>query len=296
LTTTPTADEFLALVRRIVADRVTKLVRELADFDAGQIMPGKMLRSRLAARLIERGSGAEDPSIVADICAAVELAHTASLCHDDVIDSAEVRRGMPSLWCITGASGAVLVGDLLLCEAMGLMVHTESGKHLPGFLDKLRQVVVAEARGELLRGTPSDEATCLDLARGKTGPLFAFAAGGCGGGDEELAAALQEAGYCIGTAYQLADDLLDRIGDEDTAGKTLGTDALRGKFTLAGDGEDNIAALCRAIQDLLESATGCLARWEAAVDAVRCYIAEDIHPLLQRLLDRKLIVWEDSLT
>jgi len=296
LNTTPTADEFLAIVRRIIEDRVTRLARELTDFDTGQIMPGKMLRTRLAARLIERGAGAEDPSIAANICAAVELAHTASLCHDDVIDNAEVRRGMPSLWCITGASGAVLVGDLLLCEAMDLILHTESGKHLSGFLDKLRQVVVAEARGELLRGTALDEAACLKVAREKTGPLFAFAAGGCGGRDEELATALEEAGYCIGTAYQLADDLLDRIGDEDTAGKTLGTDALRGKFTLAGDGEESIITLCQAVQDLLESATRCLERWEAAAGAVRRYLSEDIHPLLQRLLDRELIVWENSLT
>jgi len=294
--TLPTADEFLAATCDIVTARIRTLASDLVDLDVSQIMPGKMLRTRLAAKLIQRGLGAEDWSIPAKISAAVELAHTASLCHDDVIDSAEVRRGMPSLWCITGASGAVLVGDLLLCEAMDLMVHAERGKHLPGFLEKLRQVVLAEARGELLRGSTPDRAACLELARGKTGPLFAFAAAGCGGDDGELRAALEEAGYCIGTAYQLADDLLDRIGDEDTAGKTLGTDELRGKFTLACDGEDNMIALCGEVQDLLESAMKCVQRWEAARDAVRCYLTEDIHPLLQRLLDRELIVWENSLT
>ena len=152
----------------------------------------------------------------------------------------------------------------------------------------------AEAKGELmLRGTILDEPTCLDMARGKTGPLFAFVAGVCGRKDRDLADALEESGYLIGTAYQLADDLLDCIGNEDIAGKTLGTDQRRGKFTLADDDRD---VLYRQIHTLFESAVRQLAEWTHAEDAIRRYLVEDIQPLFQQLFNQDLIAWEDSLT
>ena len=293
----PTADEFLASVQEIIVARVGKLASSLVDLDVSRMIPGKMLRSRLAGRLVEGGLGGGDWSDAAQLSAAIELAHTASLCHDDVIDNAEVRRGLPSLWCVTGASGAVLIGDLLLCEAIELVMDTDGGRCLTEFLAKLKEVITAEAKAELmLRGTILDEPTCLDLARGKTGPLFAFVAGICGREDRDLAAALEETGYLIGTAYQLADDLLDRIGDEDRAGKTLGTDQRRGKFTLARDGRDAQDVLHREVHRLCESAVHRLAGRAQAEDAIRRYLVEDIQPLFQQLLNQDLIAWEDSLT
>ena len=290
----PTADEFLANVQGIVVSRVGKLVSSLVDLDASQMMPGKMLRSRLAARLVEGGLGRGNWSDVARLSAAIELAHTASLCHDDVIDNAGIRRGLPALWCVTGASGAVLIGDILLCEAIELVVATDGGRCLTEFLTKLKEVITAEAKGELmLRGMILDEPTCLDLARGKTGPLFAFVAGLCGREDRNLAAALGEAGYLIGTAYQLADDLLDRIGDEGRAGKTLGTDQRRGKFTLAHDDQNAHDVLHREVHRLCESAVCGLAGWDQAEDAIRRYLVEDIQPLFQQLLNQDLIAWEN---
>jgi len=293
----PTADEFLASVQEIIVTRVSKLASSLIDLDVSQMMPGKMLRARLAGRLVEGSLGADDWSDAAQLSAAIELAHTASLCHDDVIDNAEVRRGLPSLWCVTGASGAVLIGDILLCEAIELVMETDGGRCLTGFLAKLKEVITAETKGELmLRGTILDEPTCLDLARGKTGPLFAFVAGICARDDRDLEATLEEAGYLIGTAYQLADDLLDRIGDEDLAGKTLGTDQSRGKFTLARDNKDEQEVLHSKIHHLCESAVRKLAGWARAEDAIRRYLVEDIQPLFQQVLNQDLIAWEDSLT
>ncbi|MBL7218585.1 MAG: polyprenyl synthetase family protein [Phycisphaerae bacterium] len=290
----PTADEFLACVHEIIVTRVGKLASSLIDLDVSRMMPGKMLRSRLAGRLIEGIPGADDWSDAAQLSAAIELAHTASLCHDDVIDNAEVRRGLPSLWRVTGASGAVLIGDILLCEAIELVMGTDGGRYLTKFLAKLKEVITAEAKGELmLRGTILDESTCLELARGKTGPLFAFVAGVCGREDRDLEMALEEAGYLIGTAYQLADDLLDRIGDENIAGKTLGTDQRRGKFTLAREERD---VLHSKVHRLCESAVHQLAGWAQAEDAISRYLVEDIQPLFQQLLNQDLIVWEDSLT
>lgn len=289
--TAPSTDEFLKLVHDTIVTRVTNLAANFIDLDASQLMPGKMLRSRLAARLVQGGSGGDNWSDIAQLSAAIELAHTASLCHDDVIDNADVRRGLPSLWKITGASGAVLIGDILLCEAMELVIETDSGKNLTAFLARLKEVITAEAKAELLRGEVLDEATCMEMARGKTGPLFAFVAGVCGRDDPALTAALTESGYLIGTAYQLADDLLDCIGDEDSAGKTLGTDQQRGKFTLAGDERDKLPG---EVNRLCESAKRILSGYPQAENAVANYLAEDIQPVFRQLLDQDIIARQDS--
>ncbi len=197
-----------------------------------QLLPGKMLRTRMAARLSTRLTVPVET--LQHVCAAVELTHTASLCHDDVIDNALVRRGQPALWRASSRSGAVLLGDLLLCEAMGLLTGTDGGRLVRPFLAKLRETCAAEAEQELrLRGREVGRDVCLRIARGKTGPLFAFVGLAAGGADAALSAALEEAGYRVGTAYQLADDLLDVEGCEEAAGKTLGTDVARRKFTLA---------------------------------------------------------------
>jgi geranylgeranyl pyrophosphate synthase len=293
----PTTDKFLARVQEITVARVENLASNLVDLDVSQMMPGKMLRSRLAGRLVESGLCGENWGDAAQLSAAIELSHTASLCHDDVIDNADVRRGLPSLWRTTSPSGAVLIGDMLLCEAIELVMDADGGRYLTEFLARLKEVITAEAQGELmLRGTILDEATCLDLARGKTGPLFAFVAAVCGQDDQDLATALGESGYLIGTAYQLADDLLDRIGNEDHAGKTLGTDQRRGKFTLACNDQNERDFLHRQVRRLCESAVQNLSRWDKAEEAISRYLTEDIQPLLQQLLNQDPIIWEDSLT
>ena len=227
------SDSLVARVRKLIADRVAALpLPGLNPAAISQLLPGKMLRTRLAARLAAGETRAADPQTLPIVCAATEMAHTASLCHDDVIDGGLIRRRQPALWRTTSPSGAVLIGDLLLCEAMDLLLDTEGGRHVAPFVAKIREVCAAEAEQELLfRGQQPEVETCLRLARGKTGALFAFVAGVCGGDDEPLASALEEAGYKLGTAYQLADDLLDVIGSEELTGKTLGTDARREKRT-----------------------------------------------------------------
>jgi heptaprenyl diphosphate synthase len=294
--TSTTIDDFLASVHDTIVARIDKLASSLVDVDVSQMMPGKMLRSRLAGRLVQQGLCPADWSDAAKLSAAIELAHTASLCHDDVIDNADTRRGLPAMWRVTSPTAAVLIGDLLLCEAMELVMETAQGEHLTEFLAKLKEVITAEAKGEMLRGSILDKPTCLEMARGKTGPLFAFVAAVCGGKDQAMSNALGEAGYLIGTAYQLADDLLDRIGDETSAGKTLGTDQQRGKFTLACDTPEAQDQLRRDIHDLCESAAGLLAQWPQAEQACRTYLMQDIQPIFGKLLKQDLIVWADSLT
>jgi heptaprenyl diphosphate synthase len=235
--------------------------------------------------LWEAGATAVDADLLHAACTATELTHTASLCHDDVVDNALFRRSMPTLWQSAGPAGAILVGDLLLFEAADLMMGLGNEDLLRAFVDKGREVVAAEAEHELCwRGKQPDEATSLRLARGKTGALFAFPAQCCGGDDEALSAGLAEAGYCIGTAYQLADDLLDVVGDDSDAGKTLGTDQQREKFTLPQNGESGVQKAAQQIRQLCLSADKQLADFPAAAGGVRAFLLNDFQPVLNRQL------------
>ncbi len=258
-----------------------------------QLLPGKMLRTRLAARL--HGRLSVPAETLQRVCAAVELTHTASLCHDDVIDNAVVRRGLPALWRVSSRSGAVLLGDLLLCEAMNILIDTEEGRLVRPFLVKLRETCAAEAEQELrLRGSQVERAECLRIARGKTGPLFAFVGLAAGGKDAALSAALEEAGYRIGTAYQLADDLLDVEGREEEAGKTLGTDVARLKFTLAQAPEDGRNATREMVAELCAGALQTARPWLGARRALAEFLRLDVQPVLHAC-DNSLHVQVDPL-
>jgi len=283
------SDDCLSLienVRSLVVKGIEGLKLEAVDDDSvRQLLPGKMLRTRLAARLMATRAVAAEAAT--RLCAATEMAHTASLCHDDVIDNALIRRGLPTLWSVSSTSAAVLVGDLLLCEAMRLVLDTDGGRHVGRFVQSLREVCRAEAEQELLwRGRTADVATCLRLARGKTGPLFAFAASICAEPGSALALALAEAGYRIGAAYQLADDLVDINGDEAAVGKTLGTDAARGKVTLAQLDDGRTKVLIEQVSELCCSALALVTRWPEAQAAVATFLAKDLQPVLDRHLNQ----------
>ena len=246
-------------------------------------MPGKMLRTRLAGRLCAGGWSSVNPATVQAACAATEMVHTASLCHDDVVDNSMIRRSLPTVWRTSSPSGAILIGDLLLCEAMDLLISTENGRYLTSFMGRLTEVVRAEIEQELVwRGRVADAETCLRLARGKTGPLFGFVAGVCGGGDEALCGLLEEAGYRIGTAYQIADDLLDILGTESSVGKTLGTDSVRGKLTLPqlDDGGGRVAR--ENIGDLCTSAVELLKEFPKVQEGLMEFLLHDFRPVLDR--------------
>lgn len=283
-----TIEKFISTVRSLVNDRTAKALSGAHgnNVDATLLMPGKMLRSRLAGRLFVGSSLSVNCASLQAMCAATELIHTASLCHDDVVDNSMIRRLAPTLWRTTSPSGAILIGDLLLCQAMDLIIGTEGGRYVVGFMTKVQEVIEAEAEQELIwRGREVNEQTCLRLARSKTGPLFAFVAEVCGGDDQELAGALAEAGYRIGTAYQLADDLLDLIGQEDAAGKTLGTDLSRGKYTLPQGGmgitREHVADLCLGALEALRA-------WPELRNCFGEFIVCDIQPLLKEQLDVSL--------
>ncbi len=160
--------------------------------------------------------------------AAVELAHVATLVHDDLIDGAELRRGRSSVWHEHGARAARAGGDYLFARAFGELA--ESGD-LDG-VEILARACLAIARGEAMQkmqahnpDTPIE--AYLDRIGLKTGKLFEAA---CllGSRDERLGAF----GFALGIAFQIADDILDCVGDTIETGKIPGADVREGVPTL----------------------------------------------------------------
>ncbi|MGL4942696.1 MAG: polyprenyl synthetase family protein [Thermoguttaceae bacterium] len=168
--------------------------------------------------------------------AAVELIHTATLIHDDIIDGASVRRHLATMNSRWDAATGVLAGDLLLSEAMRLVTsHNDIAAYR-----MLAESLHVTCRGELRqRGTSGN----IDLTRDtyfsiigeKTAALMASCCqlgSHLAGASEQIASLLYDFGFKLGLAFQIADDVLDISGNESQTGKTLGTDLSQRKMTL----------------------------------------------------------------
>lgn len=171
-----------------------------------------------------------------ELASVVEFLHTATLLHDDVVDSADLRRGNRSANSVWGNEASVLVGDFLFAKSFSVMVDSGSLKILKLFSDTTTQL----AEGEILQllntcDLEVDEQRYLQVVRDKTAILIAAACqvgGVLGAVDEQKELALREFGLEIGTAFQLMDDALDYVADEADFGKERGHDLYEGKMTL----------------------------------------------------------------
>ena len=240
------------------------------------VTPGKMLRSHLALALASEDNALRQQAIYA--AAATELIHTATLFHDDVIDGASVRRKQASLWKAIGPNGAILLGDLFYSSAMEMLLQNSKHRISLSFASTIRELCEVELEHELfIENDKADFETAIHLARGKTGTLFALAAESCADESEEQQAAYREAGYLIGAAYQLADDLMDESGNEEEIGKTLGTDRARNKFTLVQEGwtkDDIIDCVSRLCTDAISN----LEPWPEQKTRLEQYIVQHLLP------------------
>lgn len=282
----PEIDGLVDEVRRIVGDslRQTSLYSHVERFGA-TAGGGKMIRARLLLRI---GTVAGVPrAVLCRAAASVEMLHAASLLHDDIVDGGIQRRGEPALWVSEGTRAAVLLGDLMVSLAVEGILQCQPS-HLPILIGTLREMCDAEAEQEFdgtgLVGNSTWE-KCVGIARRKTGSLFGFAAACAGGSQPRLVETLRGAGYALGTAYQLADDLLDTCTDPMLADKSLGTDAITGKLTAATafSGED-IDPMTQ-ISDLLRESEDVLAPWPEIQDAWRGYVHEVVGPLVARFAE-----------
>ncbi|MCF7864426.1 MAG: polyprenyl synthetase family protein [Kiritimatiellales bacterium] len=221
---------------------------------------GKMLRAQLTLHL---GSvnGIDEKTCIHS-AAAVEIIHGASLLHDDVIDGGVLRRSAPTFWKKHGTNGAILLGDLLVFKGLHLLIQVDRTDLLQELIAMCTLVCRSEVEQELiLRGSPGTWAECEKIARAKTGSLFAFAAAAAATDAPGQLDALREAGFILGTAYQLVDDILDISGNEEVSGKTLGKDQERGKTTAITATKNAPKNPIAYVDLLLDSSSAQLAAW-----------------------------------
>src|SRR6476659_10524299 len=183
---------------------------------------------RLRPMLVLLCAGPEGDGAAVRAAAAIELVHMATLVHDDVLDDAPLRRGLPTVAATSGRERAVPTGDLLFSRAFALLADAGDSRSVALLAD----ASVALARGELAQRHDAfdlglDEERYLFRCRLKTARLFECA---CllGRPDESL----REFGAEIGLAFQLLDDVLDVSGPPERTGKARGTDLLDGTVTL----------------------------------------------------------------
>ncbi len=171
-----------------------------------------------------------------EVSAVVEMIHVATLLHDDVMDEGQMRRGVPTINRMWGNESAVLLGDFVLSQVFRMVADLD-----PPVARIIGDTAVRVCEGELRQVAQKQnwqltEAAYLSIITEKSAAFFS----GCcrlgallSGADEPQIEAMARYGLCAGIAFQIADDLLDVVGDEDRAGKTVENDLSRSKLTLA---------------------------------------------------------------
>jgi octaprenyl-diphosphate synthase len=227
----PDMERVNALIVSRTGSRVT-MIPEVANhlISSGGKRVRPMLTIATAALSGYQGSGH------VNLAAAVEFMHTATLLHDDVVDTSDMRRGRVAARLMWGNEASVLVGDFLLGQAFRMMVEVGSLRAL----DILSSAAVVIAEGEVMqlsaaKNTETNEDEYLAVIRGKTAELFAAA---CEVGPviaerpKAEQAACRSYGMNLGIAFQLIDDALDYGGTAASLGKNVGDDFREGKVTL----------------------------------------------------------------
>jgi len=194
---------------------------------------GKRIRPTLNL-LVGNMLGAPEEKLIT-LGASVELLHTATLVHDDLIDGALLRRGMPTLNARWSPAATVLTGDFLFARAAKLAAETDYLPLMKLFSETLAIIVNGEltqmfsARGVIERDN------YYKRIYAKTASLFemsALAATMLATEDESMRASMKTYGYEVGMAFQIVDDILDFTGEQSTVGKPIGSDLLNGLVTL----------------------------------------------------------------
>jgi octaprenyl-diphosphate synthase len=230
----------------LVHDDLQKVEREIARESTASVAAvtnigrylqssgGKRLRPMLLLLTAKLMGKTDDLAV--RLAAIVEMIHTATLVHDDVIDVAETRRGKPSTNIIWGNHTCVLAGDWLYMQAFQVALRLRSFQ----FLDILIALTQLMVEGELIQlerigRIDITQAEYEELVDRKTASLFSACArlgALAGGADETAESRLAEYGWHLGMAFQLVDDVLDFTSREAVLGKPVGNDLREGKVTL----------------------------------------------------------------
>lgn len=233
---------------------------------------GKMMRPAIA--LMGGRLGDYDLGKLVPLAASVELLHTATLVHDDVIDEAETRRGQQTPNALFGNAASVMLGDYMFAHAADFIAQTDNPKVVRLFARTLMTLASGELTQDITVFEYSEDVTrYLDRIHGKTASLFGTAAEGgamAAGASPEVCEAMRLYGIRLGIAFQIVDDILDFTGDPEVMGKPVGSDLHGGTLTLpailymqqrsddnpirkAFEGIRRKANLDRAIREILDS-------------------------------------------
>lgn len=244
-------EHYLASRRRLVEEALEKMLPSVSDppqrlheaMRYSALAPGKRLRPILVLASAEAVRG--DPELVLPAACALECIHAFSLIHDDLpcMDNDDLRRGRPTNHVVFGEAMALLAGDALLALAFELLTSPKAGLPADRVVRATRMVARASGSWGMVGGQVADmesEGRPIDLEglqrihSHKTGALLTASA--CvgallvGASDQELAC-LERYGQHVGLAFQIADDILDVIGDEAKIGKPVGSDLRQDKAT-----------------------------------------------------------------
>lgn len=220
-----------SLIRDTMRSENAAIRESLSDLFDGN---GKLLRPGIL--LVASRFGKPDAKKPIALAAALEMLHVATLVHDDVIDDSPIRRGMPAVHTRTGRKDAVLIGDYLLSRCFLLAAEYTSPGNAVNLARAISVICTMEIEQDMDRyeAAPSVR-NYLRKIMGKTALLFSLA---CHVGAAESKAPakacgrLRRAGYDIGMAFQIIDDILDYAGTADTVRKPVGNDARAGLATL----------------------------------------------------------------
>jgi heptaprenyl diphosphate synthase len=225
----------LERVNQIILERVQPRLAVIKV--AGEhILTSGGKRIRAALTLLSAQLGRYDLDLALHSAAAVELIHAASLVHDDLVDQAERRRGVPTVHTRWNGDVALMVGDYLFALAAAEMALAPDPRII-GFFSRGVMTICEGELSPVTNITPPDVAIEQYLYQigCKTAALFeAGCKAGmvCGGGTPEQIEALGRFGYDLGLAFQIVDDVLDYVGDVATLGKPAGNDLREGTITL----------------------------------------------------------------
>ena len=194
---------------------------------------GKRIRPTLGL-LVGNMLGAPEEKLIT-LGASVELLHTATLVHDDLIDGALLRRGMPTLNARWSPAATVLTGDFLFARAAKLAAETDYLPLMKLFADTLATIVNGELTQMFTARGVIERENYYQRIYAKTASLFemsALAASMVATEDEDMRASMKSYGYEVGMAFQIVDDILDFTGEQSAVGKPIGSDLLNGLVTL----------------------------------------------------------------
>jgi geranylgeranyl pyrophosphate synthase len=225
---------------RLVEDTFDR-IKHVENFPAlanmlGHVLGGSGKRVRPAIALLSGKFGDYDIDLHVPLAASIELLHTATLVHDDVIDASPSRRGRATANALFNNAASVMLGDYMFAHAAELISRTNNTAVVRLFAHTIMAIAGGELHQDLSAYEYSPD-TLKYFARieGKTASLFATSAEG-GAMVARLSDAEREAlrtyGLNVGMAFQVVDDILDFAGDEEEMGKPIGSDLLQGTLTL----------------------------------------------------------------